>query len=121
MTLFFSFIFSTVQSSSLESLNPKDRASIHCTYVKLEELIYDFSNNTVHHLFVLGTRNLVLHSNSRYFKKNKSGLFVKTLISLTHGSPPIKLKYHKYYCHKVAALTNSPTIKRQHEKIHFAS
>lgn len=51
---FFSSVFSAVQSSSLESLNPKNGTSIYCNYVKLEELIYNFSNNTVHHLFVLG-------------------------------------------------------------------
>lgn len=47
LTTFFP-IFSTV---STESVNPKNGISIHCNYVKLEELIYDFANNTGHQLF----------------------------------------------------------------------
>lgn len=52
LTTFFP-IFSTF---STESLNPKNGISIHCNYVKLEELIFDFANNTVHQLLVLGIR-----------------------------------------------------------------
>lgn len=48
---FFFPIFSTVFT---ESLNLKNGIAIHCSYVSQEELIYDFANNTVHQLFVLG-------------------------------------------------------------------
>jgi len=47
------FIFSTVKSSYLESLNPKNGISLQCNYVTLQELIYDFAINTIHQLFVL--------------------------------------------------------------------